>query len=356
MFTLAKRHNASRVRRRFISEDHTNLGSRVTTHRRVPGLRFFSPCLLIWYFLKPNPLKWSPQSIEASRRRPGRMLCSSEHAGWQSMLVQTFEQPTSVEAYETVASPDTLLVFVLEGSYELESFSVRGWKKAAYHPGVGGLTAPFTTNRLRWSAKTASTSRIVRLYLPQQYFAEAHEAYRRPGRSSNFVLPDALSLSDSTVFSVAKAALAAMEAGAPDLYADVSARFLATHLISRFDNSAIDPVKVSASNLTDRRLRRVLEFMEHEFATALSTDQLAREAGVSPFHFSRIFKAKVGVTPHRHLRALRIKHGRALLAKTDLSVLQVAEACGYLHDGHFAAAFRIAFGCSPRAFRKLLYS
>ena len=177
------------------------------------------------------------------------------------------------------------------------------------------------------------------------------------GRSSKLALPDALSLSDPTAFSVVKSALAALEAGELDVYADACARFLATHLICRFESWSEDLIKkTSATDLSDRRLSRVLELMQHEFATELTTAQLAREAGISPFHFNRTFKAKVGVTPHQHIRRLRLRQARTLLTETDLSVLQVAECCGYVHEGHFAAAFRRAFGRSPRDFRKGLRS
>ena len=302
-------------------------------------------------------MKYSAESVKASRVRPGTMLRSSEEAGWESMLVQTFKQPTNVDAYETLGSRDALLVFVLEGSYELESFSSSMWRKASYRPGLGGFTAPFTVNRLRWNAQTASTAKIARLYLPQQYFAESYDALRPVGRPSTSFFPDALSLSDPTCFSVVKAALAALEIGESDLYADACARFLATHLICKFERWSDDLVrKTAAADLPDRRLRRVLELMQQQFASALTINGLAREAGISPFHFSRTFKAKIGVTPHEHIRRLRLRHARTLLVQTDLSIFEVAVACGYAHDGHFAAAFQKAFGRSPNAFRKLLHT
>ena len=153
-------------------------------------------------------------------------------------------------------------------------------------------------------------AKVVRIYVPYQYFAECFEECQPPGRSSKCALPDALSLSDPTAFSVAKSALAALEASELDVYADACARFLATHLICRFECWSEDLIqKTSATDLSDRRLSRVLELMQHEFASELTTARLAREAGISPFHFNRTFKAKVGVTPHQHLRRLRVQAG-----------------------------------------------
>ena len=109
----------------------------------------------------------------------------------------------------------------------------------------------------------------------------------------------------------------------------------------------------SAGNaLTDQRLSRVLAFMEHNFAHNMTLQTLASEAGISLFHFTRLFKAKVGVTPHRHVVMLRMQHARSLLRRTDLTIAEVALEAGYAHLGHFAAAFKREFGLLPNAFRR----
>ena len=92
--------------------------------------------------------------------------------------------------------------------------------------------------------------------------------------------------------------------------------------------------------------------MEHNFAHNMTLQTLASEAGISLFHFTRLFKAKVGVTPHRHVVMLRMQHARSLLRCTDLTVAEVALESGYAHLGHFAAAFKREFGLLPKAFRR----
>ena len=303
----------------------------------------------------PITPKFSALSEKAGRLRPGRSITCSLEAGWSSLLLQTFEQPACVEEFETLSSPDQLIVLVLKGEYEIESFSSRSWRRAAYQPGVGGLTAAMTTNKLRWHSKTSESSQILRLYIPQIYFSEVKEEYRRGGLKIASGDPDSLSFSDPVVFSVAKSlALAAVE-GAPDLYAEAGARFLATHLLSKIRRWSEQTVgKHSGHELTDRRFVRVLEYMQHNFATALTLDQLAREAGISLFHFIRLFKAKMGSTPHQHIVQLRMNHAKHLLVETSLSVAEIAGVCGYMHSGHFAAAFQRHFCKRPKAFRREL--
>lgn len=69
------------------------------------------------------------------------------------------------------------------------------------------------------------------------------------------------------------------------------------------------------------------------------------------FHFVQIFRKQVGVTPHRYVVDLRMHAAAAMLTETDMSILNVALACGYQSLGHFAAAFRRHFSTSPSDYR-----
>ncbi len=292
------------------------------------------------------------QSHEAGLVRPGRKVLCSTAARWQSVLLQTFDQPGRVDRFETAVSPDYLLVLSLQGEYDIESLSGRSWKKAAYRPGVGGLTCPLTQNYLRWQSPLPST-KVLRLYIPDEYFLEAGEEYRRAGSRIPLRLPDALQFQDPTVACVARSLAEQVGLGAPNLYAEAGARFLAAHLLLTRNRSASEGIHRSAGNdLTDGRFRRVLDYMEHHFADDISLRTLAREAGISLFHFTRLFKAKLGTTPHKHVVQLRMQHAQTLLRDTDLSVAEVALQSGYAHLGHFAAAFKRNAGTLPRQFRQ----
>lgn len=146
--------------------------------------------------------KFSLESELAGASRPGRKLFCSASVGWTSVLLQTYEQPGSVEQYESAPSSDPLVVVVLNGSYDMESFSNWSWKRARYSRNVGGITAPHTTNRLRWHSQIAATATVARFYIPQNYFLEAKEEYRRAGERSNLAVLDKLSFTDSLLCSV----------------------------------------------------------------------------------------------------------------------------------------------------------
>ena len=296
--------------------------------------------------------RFSPMSARASALRPGRQLLSSLACGWTSVLLQTYEQPGTVEHYESAPSPDALVVVVLKGLYDIESFSSGSWKKASYRPGVGGLTAPHTTNRLRWHSKSNAESTILRLYIPAHYFAESLEEYRRAGERTNGNDLDALSFTDPVIINMGQSLGQAVAQGSPDLLADSAARFLATYLLSKMNRWSDQQLSRSGGfDLTDARLLRVMDYMQHHCTDELTSHQLAAEAGISSFHFSRLFKEKLGITPHRYLVRLRMQLARSLLGETAMSIGEVAVSCGYMHHGHFAAAFSNEYKCNPKEFR-----
>ena len=120
-----------------------------------------------------NINRFSQMSERAGSLRPGRRLFCSTSIAWTSVLLQVYEQPAFVEDYVSAPSPDLLVVAVLKDAYYLESFSAGSWKSASYRPGISGVTAPHTSNRLRWRSKPNAAPVLIRLYIPQEYFFEA---------------------------------------------------------------------------------------------------------------------------------------------------------------------------------------
>jgi len=97
---------------------------------------------------------------------------------------------------------------------------------------------------------------------------------------------------------------------------------------------------------------RVLEIMCGRTDKPIHIAEISRTAGVSPRTLSRAFQAVHGVTPCRHLRALRLSEARRMLSSADGepgTVTEVATRFGFVELGRFAVAYRSAFGESPSA-------
>jgi AraC family transcriptional regulator len=102
------------------------------------------------------------------------------------------------------------------------------------------------------------------------------------------------------------------------------------------------------------RIWRAVALVENNFATKLSRKEMARAAGLSVSHFSKIFALCIGASPHQYLVRCRLRHAKKLLLRPEesLSLVDVAAEAGFADQAHFSRHFRRAFGVSPLAFRR----
>ena len=152
---------------------------------------------------------------------------------------------------------------------------------------------------------------------------------------------------------MAFALLGAMNAGAPDLYAQSAAQWMATHLLSAHSSwLEIHEDRRCPGIISDKRLARVIEYMSAHFAEPLSLDTLASEASVSKFHFARLFRLSTGTTPHEYLIQLRMHAARSMLRTTNLQIGEISSKCGFTSVSHFIIAFKARNGLPPNQFRR----
>ena len=104
-----------------------------------------------------------------------------------------------------------------------------------------------------------------------------------------------------------------------------------------------------------RDRRRAVEaalWLEQHAHQAVDLDRVSQQAGLSPFHFLRLFARVLGVTPHQYLVRCRLRRAARLLADPARSVTDVAFDVGFADLSNFVRTFRRAAGVSPRTFRK----
>ena len=112
------------------------------------------------------------------------------------------------------------------------------------------------------------------------------------------------------------------------------------------------PVQVSRGGLGAARLRRIRELVRAKMEDELSLDEMAESVGLSTAHFARMFRKSTGQTPHQFVLRQRLERAKALLRAPDARVLDVAVACGFKTQQHFAQVFRDVLGASPTEYRQ----
>jgi AraC family transcriptional regulator len=104
--------------------------------------------------------------------------------------------------------------------------------------------------------------------------------------------------------------------------------------------------------LTDDQLRRAIDYIHDHIGQTLDLGSISQAAGLSAFHFSRLFKAATGDSPFQFVTRTRMERAKELLRKTRLPVSEIAERVGYKKPSHFSARFRSVLGSGPHTYRQ----
>jgi AraC-like DNA-binding protein len=98
-------------------------------------------------------------------------------------------------------------------------------------------------------------------------------------------------------------------------------------------------------------VKRTKDYLQAHYAQEVELQELAQEAGLSPFHLARVFRQAVGLPPHAYQTQLRLAHARTLLAQ-GFEVGSVAHATGFADQSHFTRQFKRYFLATPGSYRK----
>jgi AraC-like DNA-binding protein len=122
-----------------------------------------------------------------------------------------------------------------------------------------------------------------------------------------------------------------------------------TYLIMRFSES---PPLICALGEQKDSIKRVCDYIQHSFAENLSLKKLAEIACLSPFHFQREFKKRVGVTPHEYLSDFKIYQSKKMLLNSE-DIADIAAQLGFFDQSHFSRIFKKTVGISPGKYAKI---
>jgi AraC family transcriptional regulator len=146
------------------------------------------------------------------------------------------------------------------------------------------------------------------------------------------------------------AELAQKGVGGSDLGADELGVLLAARFVGLVTGDGLPATKASARDR--RRAVNAAEWLEAHAGEDVGLADAARVAGVSPFHFLRLFSGVLGLTPHQHLVRVRLRRAARLLAEGAAPITDIAYDVGFGDLSNFVRTFRRAAGVSPRGFRR----
>jgi AraC family transcriptional regulator len=271
-----------------------------------------------------------------------RVEATSDGLGWNGVAVEAASND-DWDVTGLAAAGHYVAVHLGDDADGLEFGPGLAPRPAAIRPGqvwVSGAGVPFS-----WRVR--GTVRYAGLTLDPALVARLSGADRLAIGTSAFA-------DDPVLAGLVRTLAAEAGAGGPNGPAFVQTLALAVsqHLARAYGGAPSGPAPEGA--LDKVRLRRVLDLVEHRLdrdgAAGLSLDDLAREAALSASHFSKAFRAALGVPPYRYVLRRRVERARELLAAGRHTAGEAGAALGFSDPSHFTRAFRRVTGTTPSAF------
>lgn len=128
------------------------------------------------------------------------------------------------------------------------------------------------------------------------------------------------------------------------------ARIFLTKLIHKYGLEKSDEIAFNRS-FTSSHYKRVLDFIATHFNDNITLEMMAAQAGISTYHFARLFKQTIGQSPHQFLMHYRVEQARKQLAKPNTLIADIAITCGFSDQAHFTRVFKQITGKTPKQYR-----
>lgn len=283
---------------------------------------------------------------------PGQQVQRSQGAAWNGVQMSVFSLTAEAEAFDMPAVNEPFIAWVVAGEAQTEEQEVGGtWVSSHITPGSLFVTmagAPYT---FRWKRLSAEPLEIVLVLLSMSIFDKAmRELYGEKAQDSHF--RNMSGIEDTKLLALLQCLRSELtEQTASALFVSSVAYAIAVHLARNYVDIGASQLP-EGSALPSYKLRLVTLWMSEHLAESFSLAALAELAGMSEFHFNRLFKKATGMPPSQYQIKLRMETARRLLRETSGSVVAIANHVGYSNPSHFAQLFRKETGVSPSDYRR----
>lgn len=190
---------------------------------------------------------------------------------------------------------------------------------------------------------------LIHLYLNDRFFRSMLQD--APDNIQTSLIP-ALLVRDPFLVEVARSLYREITINAGNqLYTEAVATLTATHLVRAYSDRK-NSLHLYRGGLGPAREKKVRNYIEEHLGEELSLEELARVAEMSPNYLISLFRQSVGMTPHKYVIQQRLERARKLLEQSRLTLLEIANQCGFQDQSQFTNTFRRYFGVTPGQFKR----
>lgn len=279
---------------------------------------------------------------------PQAPLCSSRGAPWTDLLLEEYQSPRDVEQRDVAPAQHHLLLHLDEPT-RMELKLEGGWRQFEVRQGQFF----FCPAQMPLSLRCHGSGHFLCAALEPAGVRCAGAEWDRNGAGRS--LSPRLPFEDPFLVALLECLRAEIRHGYPGgrMYGETLVAALIAHLW-RNDPGGPPATNGGLRGLSRPQLRRLDAFMREHLAEDISLKTLAGVAGLSPFHFVRVFKQATGLTPHRYLLERRLERARELLLCRSRALAEVAIEAGFCDQSHLTLQFKRAYGVTPGEFRRRL--
>ena len=255
----------------------------------------------------------APETTSAEafwRYAGGECLFEGRGEAWRDIKAWITALPPAVDTLHIPAVSEPFLAWVTSGEVDFQEREGRGpWITNRIRKGSFFLTTGGAPYDVRWKAMTPEPYETMLVFIELPVLQRALEEVF--GRDAPHVrLRDASAFDDevlNSLLGVLREELMRREASPG--FVEALARAIAIHLARAYGVADEEP-HGSSPSLPGHKLRQITDWMAEHVAEEFSLDRLAAQAGLSKYHFQRLFKAATGVTPSHYQIDLRMNEAR----------------------------------------------
>ncbi|AFY93292.1 helix-turn-helix domain-containing protein [Chamaesiphon minutus] len=272
-------------------------------------------------------------------------------SGWDSLHVELHQQPK----FEVAEHQHTMHVIAFglpntpEDRFAIGERWLAGTRETERRQlGDIAIIPAGIAHRCNWS----TTARFGILAIEHTLLQQVGQDWINPERIE--LMPQFMSKRDDliqSIFATLSAELATGGIGS-NLLVDSLKTALAIHLLRNYCTTS-PRLSSYADGLSDAKLTLITNYINSHLDLDLKLTELSSIAQISPYHFLRLFKKSVGITPHQYILQQRIDRAKYLLESSNLDISEIAFRVGFCDSSHLTRCFKSILGKTPRQWRQL---
>ncbi|MCC6723732.1 MAG: helix-turn-helix domain-containing protein [Saprospiraceae bacterium] len=141
-----------------------------------------------------------------------------------------------------------------------------------------------------------------------------------------------------------------------EFYFNIAEKLVEDHQGIHQQMQAISSIKLATRKELTRRIITGKYYIDTNFKSPLTIEEIARESGLSEYHFHRLFKSSYGISPYQYLLNLRLNFSLESIKKSAASLTDIAYEAGFADIYSFSKAFKKHFGQPPSVIARHLIS